>query len=369
MANKNELLNRLRELKESVNNKHLNKELAFLDKDNSEITIEDLPKKELKFTQLNTIGSLKKQNMYLNLNLKQSENRKSVKPISFLDKKQYRLNTRLKINDKVVRLSNLAKLLKQNAKTMIGLKKFESQTLFISNLDKPNFVIDLYISIIQHKLADVQALSKDTVEIPLEVKVPKLRYNKVPTKPEELEVPKLNIPDPIDISSIREEIPMFNEDIPNYSKELVKMGYSETAVEYLEGIPNLEDCSKFVELYEEYISNLKGREKGLFKLQTTKISEIINALMLDNELDDFNEYLDDYLEASGSEYENVRLHEDLTVTYNGKVYSNMLDKVLLETNGRNFGKMGIALKGQFQGGDHVEKEIYEGYINYSRERG
>lgn len=368
MANKNELLNRLRELKESVNNEHLNKELEFLDKDNSEIDIEDLPRAELNFTQLNNIDSLNKYNMHVNLNLKHSENSKSVKPIRLLDKKQYRLNTRLKSNDKVVRLSNLAKLPKQNAKTMFGLKKFEPQTLFISNLDKPNFFIDLYISIIQHKLADVQALSKEPVEITLEVKVPKLRYNKVPSKPEELEVPKLNIPDPIDISLIGEEVPMFNEDIPDYRRELVSMGYSETAVEYLEGIPNLEDCRNFVALYEEYISDLKGKEKGLFELQTAKISEIINALMLDDELDDFNEYLDDFLDASGSDYENVQLHEDLTVTYNGKVYSNMLDKVLLETNGRNFGKMGIALKGQFQGGDHVEKEIYEGYINYNRER-
>lgn len=203
-----------------------------------------------------------------------------------------------------------------------------------------------------NKLANVQSLSKEPVEITLEVKVPKLRYNKVPSKPEELEVPKLNIPDPIDISRIGEEVPMFNEDIPDYRRELVSMGYSETAVEYLEGIPNLEDCRNFVALYEEYISDLKGKEEGLFRLQNFQLNEIVYSLMCEDDkyeeeklLNLLSNYLD--IDIENIKLNKLQLHKDLTITYNGKVSSNMLDKVLLETNGRNFGKMGIALKGQF----------------------
>ena len=219
----------------------------------------------------------------------------------------------------------------------------------------------------QLKLNQINQISKPEYEIKL--KVPELRYKKVPTLPEEPPEINLTIPNELNIDDIKPPV-MFNEDIPNYYDELIKMGYSEDAVDMLEGIPNLDDCKRFIDYYKEESSNLTGKKKGLFELINAKTSEIIFTLLMyenDNLSHDSDEYYQNQIQPLIDKYGGVE-YTDSGFKFKNKLTSiddlQLYDKIMVENHGRNLAKMCADFQKSLQGGNHIEKEIYDPSINY-----
>ena len=420
MPNNEDLIKRLRTIINDLEYKPLYDTFDFLNNEN--MSYEDLPRVEdiPVFNKLNQITNVDKENKNFELNINRPKATTiKISNIPKIKKHNYRYN--YKNNNKhsfrARRLNNIPKIKKQGVlykKQLNGLYSGLNYTRLTSNIIKENYMIDIDIDklkkniniintldkpdsnilididalyddelyekininsvektidnyIIHHDglkvhMNDIDVLSKPEEDI--EITVPKLRYKKVPTLPEE--PPEVNIPEPkyLDPSLIEPPI-MFNEDIPDYNDELIKMGYSEDAVELLEGIPNLRECQNFINFYEDAVQNLTHKEKGLFELQTAKISEITFQLIMWNELDEFNEYFEEWLEEKGSEFQGAYLTENgLKLNAESVQYLHLRDRIMVENRGQNASKMGSDFRASLQNGESAEKEVYDAFIDY-----
>lgn len=176
------------------------------------------------------------------------------------------------------------------------------------------------------------------------LKIPELRYKKVPKAPEEPSEIKLNIPDELNLDDI-EPLIMFNEDIPDYYTELIKMGYSKDAVEMLEGIPDLDACKEFIDYYKEAVINLEGKQKALFQLKENKMKEIAVALILWDDKDDLsylNKDQQNEIKALRDKYGKAKI-TDSGFKFEKKLTSigelPMCDRIMIKNHGRNRAKM------------------------------
>lgn len=429
MANNKDLIKQLRNIINDLDYKPLFETFNFLN--NNRIEYDDLPQvKDIpKFNLLKNISSIDKLNSNIDLVISNSNsNSKELNKINKLKYKHYNVYLSSNLGHKFSgkRRNNLSYLKYRPLNIILSLNYLTSNfnndfshTIFISNLLKQNALMNVNInnddemkknistintldmpvsnifintddlrydmklndlndinksfdSLIIHQnelkvhIDDVNELSKLNNQIELEI--PKLRYKKVPKAPEEPPEIKLNIPDELNLDDIEPPI-MFNEDVPDYVNELIKMGYSEDAVDLLEGIPDLDACKEFIDTYNEEVSNLEGKEKGLFELQTGKINEIAVALILWDELDEFNEYLQEWFENTGSKFKGAYLTEDgLKLDTNSVEYLHLLDRIMVENRGRNATRMGIHFKNALQDGESAEKEVYEAFKAYLLQR-
>lgn len=432
MANNKDLIKQLRNIINDLDYKPLFETFDFLNTDHIEYDdlpkVEDIPK----FNILNNISNIKKLNSNIDLVISNSNNNnKNLKTINQLQNKQYNfsinknnlghtfkgrrrtkfnnlkyrpLNISLSLNYLTSNFNNdfshtifISNLLKQNALMNVSIDDLKNDEMkknisTVNTLDMPisnifintddlkydmklndlNDINKSFDDLIIHQnelkvhMDDVNELSKLNNQI--EIEIPKLRYKKIPKAPEEPPEIKLNIPDELNLDDIEPPI-MFNEDVPDYYNELITMGYSENAVELLEGIPDLDACKEFMDTYNEEVSNLEGKEKGLFELQTGKINEIAVALILWDELDEFNEYLQEWFENTGSKFKGAYLTEDgLKLDTNSVEYLHLLDRIMVENRGRNATRMGIHFKNALQDGESAEKEVYEAFKAYLLQR-
>lgn len=162
---------------------------------------------------------------------------------------------------------------------------------------------------------------------------------------------------------------MFNEDIPDYYTDLIKMGYSEDAVEMLEGIPDLYACKEFIEFYNEEVSNLEGKQKSLFKLKESKMNGIGLLLIMNdkNDLSYLNEDQRNEIKALRDKYGKAKITDsgfkfEKKLTLIGEL--PMCDKIMVKNHGRNRVKMASDFKDSLQGGKITEKELYDTFIDY-----
>lgn len=428
MANNKDLIKQLRNIINDLDYKPLFETFNFLN--NDRIEYDDLPQvKDIpKFNLLNNISSIDKLNSNIDLVISNSNsNSKELNKINKLKYKHYNVNLSSNLGHKFSgkRRNNLSYLKYRPLNIILSLNYLTSNfnndfshTIFISNLLKQNALMNVNInnddemkknistintldmpvsnifintddlkydmklndlndinksfdSLIIHQnelkvhIDDVNELSKLNNQIELEI--PKLRYKKVPKPPEEPPEINLNIPNEFNLDNIEPPV-MFNEDVPDYYNKLITMGYSEDAIEMLEGIPNLDDCKRFINYYIEESSNLKGKEKGLFEVQTGKIYQIIASLLMWNELGLFNEYFAEWLEEKGSEYQGAYLTES-GVHLNGqsKKYLDMRDRIMVENRGRSLEKMITQFQQLLKDGNTVEKEVYDAFIDYLKD--
>ena len=420
MSNNEDLIKRLRTIINKLDYKPLYDTFDFLNNEN--MYYDDLPRVEdiPLFNKLNKISNVDKENQSIELNINNPKaTTTNLSNIPEINKQTYtyKYNNNKNHSFRARRLNNITKInkggyiykkqlndlysglnytrltshiIKENYMIDINVDKLKKNINIINTLDKPvsNILIDidalyddeLYEKIninsvekpidnyiIHHDglkvhMNDIDELSKPEEEI--EITVPKLRYKKVPTLPEE--PPEINIPEPKYLNPELIEPPiMFNEDIPDYNDELIKMGYSEDAVELLEGIPDLRECQNFINFYEDAVQNLTHKEKGLFELQTAKISEITFQLIMWNELDEFNEYFEEWLEEKGSEFQGAYLTEDgLKLNADSVQYLHLRDRIMVENRGQNASKMGSDFRASLQNGESAEKEVYDAFIDY-----
>lgn len=432
MANNKDLIKQLRNIINDLDYKPLFETFDFLNTDHIEYDdlpkVEDIPK----FNILNNISNIKKLNSNIDLVISNSNNNnKNLKTINQLQNKQYNfsinknnlghtfkgrrrtkfnnlkyrpLNISLSLNYLTSNFNNdfshtifISNLLKQNALMNVSIDDLKNDEMkknisTVNTLDMPvsnifintddlkynmklndlNDVNKSFDNLIIHQselkvhMDDVNELSKLNNKI--EIEIPKLRYKKVPKPPEEPPEIKLNIPDELNLDDIQPPI-MFNEDVPDYYNELITIGYSENAVELLEGIPDLKACKEFIDYFNEEVSNLSGKAKGLFELQTGKINEIAVALILWDELDEFNEYLQEWFENTGSKFKGAYLTEDgLKLDTNSVEYLHLLDRCMVENRGRSVSKMTGQFKDAIQDGESAEKEVYEAFKAYLLQR-
>lgn len=432
MANNKDLIKQLRNIINDLDYKPLFETFNFLNNDRIEYDdlpkVEDIPK----FNLLNNISSINKLNSNIDLVISNSNsNSKNLSRISILSKRHYNFNInsnlghtfkgkrRNKYNNLKYRPLNISlsldyltsnfnndfshtifisNLLKQNALMNVNINnddEMKKNISTINTLDMPvsnifintddlkydmklNDLNDLndidksFDSLIIHQnelkvhIDDVNELS--TLNNTIEIEIPKLRYKKVPQPPEEPPEINLNIPDELNSDNISEPT-MFNEEVTNYYNELITMGYSEESVELLEGIPDLKACKEFIDYFNEEVSNLKGKAKGLFELQTGKINEIAMQLIIWDELDEFNEFLQEWFENTGSKFKGAYLTEKgLKLDSSSVEYLHLLDRCMVENRGRSVSKMTGQFKDAIQDGESAEKEVYEAFKAYLIQR-
>ncbi|HDZ6316067.1 TPA: hypothetical protein RTW27_002680 [Staphylococcus aureus] len=417
MSDNIDLIKQLRKIINELDYKPLYDTFEFLN--NDYIEYDDLPRLDEipKFNTMNVIDSINKHDEKINLTIPKPDNKINLNRISDVKKSnvKYTIDNKDQHKFRVRRMKNLVYLKKQWYRYNIQLSRLHrdlNYTRFTSELVKRDAILDLNVNklkkniniinilvkpvtnilididalyseydkndlntinkrfdniIIHHDglnvhMNDVDELSKPEQEIKL--KVPELRYKKVPTLPEEPPETNLPIPNELNIDDIKPPV-MFNEDIPNYYQEMLNMGYSEDAVDMLEGIPNLDDCKRFIDYYEEQSSNLTGKEKGLFEVRTGKIHQIIATLLMWQELDMFNEYFEEWLEEKGSDFQGAYLTED-GVHLNGQSekYLDMRDRIMIENRGQKVESMVDQFKDLLKDGNNVEKEVYDAFIDY-----
>lgn len=429
MANNKDLIKQLRNIINDLDYKPLFETFNFLN--NDRIEYDDLPKVEdiPKFNLLNNISSINKLNSNIDLVISNSNsNSKNLSRISTLSKRHYNFNInsnlghtfkgkrRNKYNNLKYRPLNISlsldyltsnfnndfshtifisNLLKQNALMNVNINnddEMKKNISTINTLDMPvsnifintddlkydmklndlNDIDKSFDSLIIHQnelkvhIDDVNELS--TLNNTIEIEIPKLRYKKVPQPPEEPPEINLNIPDELNSDNISEPT-MFNEEVTNYYNELITMGYSEESVELLEGIPDLKACKEFIDYFNEEVSNLKGKAKGLFELQTGKINEIAMQLIIWDELDEFNEFLQEWFENTGSKFKGAYLTEKgLKLDSSSVEYLHLLDRCMVENRGRSVSKMTGQFKDAIQDGESAEKEVYEAFKAYLIQR-
>ena len=432
MANNKDLIKQLRNIINDLDYKPLFETFNFLNNDRIEYDdlpkVEDIPK----FNLLNNISSINKLNSNIDLVISNSNsNSKNLSRISILSKRHYNFNInsnlghtfkgkrRNKYNNLKYRPLNISlsldyltsnfnndfshtifisNLLKQNALMNVNINnddEMKKNISTINTLDMPvsnifintddlkydmklNDLNDLndidksFDSLIIHQnelkvhIDDVNELS--TLNNTIEIEIPKLRYKKVPQPPEEPPEINLNIPDELNSDNISEPT-MFNEEVTNYYNELITMGYSEESVELLEGIPDLKACKECIDYFNEEVSNLKGKAKGLFELQTGKINEIAMQLIIWDELDEFNEFLQEWFENTGSKFKGAYLTEKgLKLDSSSVEYLHLLDRCMVENRGRSVSKMTGQFKDAIQDGESAEKEVYEAFKAYLIQR-
>ncbi|MEK4862755.1 hypothetical protein [Staphylococcus sp. FSL W8-0774] len=429
MANNKDLIKQLRNIINDLDYKPLFETFNFLN--NDRIEYDDLPKVEdiPTFNLLNNISSINKLNSNIDLVISNSNsNSKNLSRISTLSKRHYNFNInsnlghtfkgkrRNKYNNLKYRPLNISlsldyltsnfnndfshtifisNLLKQNALMNVNINnddEMKKNISTINTLDMPvsnifintddlkydmklndlNDIDKSFDSLIIHQnelkvhIDDVNELS--TLNNTIEIEIPKLRYKKVPQPPEEPPEINLNIPDELNSDNISEPT-MFNEEVTNYYNELITMGYSEESVELLEGIPDLKACKEFIDYFNEEVSNLKGKAKGLFELQTGKINEIAMQLIIWDELDEFNEFLQEWFENTGSKFKGAYLTEKgLKLDSSSVEYLHLLDRCMVENRGRSVSKMTGQFKDAIQDGESAEKEVYEAFKAYLIQR-